>query len=119
MTILRNFSITTYRTIQANKQYIVIKHKQNKTGQLIDMSVSLDSNISVKEFEKFSKYKNIEIETATIRKMKIKAIAVFMKIKTIVGAIVMIKEETYKYIREIPNFQSWKSVSKKKKKDVK
>ena len=83
------------------------------------MSVSLDSNISVKEFEKFSKYKNIEIETATVRKMKIKAIAVFMKIKTIVGAIVMIKEETYKYIREIPNFQSWKSVSKKKKKDVK
>ena len=40
---------------QANRQGILIKHKQNKACQLIDMSVSSDSNISAKEYEKFSK----------------------------------------------------------------
>ena len=40
-----------------------------------------------------------------MRKMKIKTIPV------IIGAIVMIKEGTYKYVDEVPNFQSWKSVS--------
>ena len=41
---------------------IVIKNKQNKACQLIDMSVQLDSNISAKEFEKLSRYKDLEIE---------------------------------------------------------
>ena len=40
-----------------------------------------------------------------MRKMKIKTIPV------IAGVIVMIKEGTYKYVNEIPNFQSWKFVS--------
>ena len=39
VTILWNFHIRTDRTIQANRPDIVIKHKQNKTGQLIDMSL--------------------------------------------------------------------------------
>ena len=64
------------------------------------MSVSLYSIISDKEFEKFSKCEDLEIEAAKMRKMKIKIIPV------IVGTIVMIKEGTYKYVDEIPNFQS-------------
>ena len=35
--------------MQANGPGIVIKQKQNRTCQLIDMSVSSDSNISAKE----------------------------------------------------------------------
>ena len=57
--ILWDFPIKTDRTIQANRPDIVIKHNQSKTCQLTDTSVSSDSNISVKEFEKFSKYKEI------------------------------------------------------------
>ena len=64
MTNLWDFPIRTDRTIQANRPDIVIKHKQNKTCQLTDTSVSLDSNISAKEFEKLSKYKDLEIEIA-------------------------------------------------------
>ena len=39
VTILWDFPIRTDRTIQANRPDIVIKHKQSKTCQFIDMSV--------------------------------------------------------------------------------
>ena len=96
MTILWDFPIRTDRTIQANRPDIIIKHKQNKTCQLIDMSVPSDSNISAKEFEKLSKYKDLEIEIAKRWKMKIKIIPV------IVGALGMIKKGTQNYVNEIP-----------------
>ena len=64
VTNLWDFHIRTDRTIQANRPVIAIKHKQNKTCQLADTSVSSDSNISAKEFEKLSKYKDLEIEIA-------------------------------------------------------
>ena len=54
------------------------------------MSVSSDSNISAKEFEKLSKYKDLETEIAKMWKMKTKTLAV------IVGAISMIKKGTQK-----------------------
>ena len=66
VTILWDFPIRTDRTIQANRPDIIIKHKQNKTYQLTDMSVPLHSNISAKEFEKIIKYKDLEIEIAKI-----------------------------------------------------
>ena len=55
VTILWDFPIRTDRTIQANRSDIVIKHKQNKTCQFIDMTVPSDGNISAKEFEKLRK----------------------------------------------------------------
>ena len=57
LTTLWDFPIRTDRTTQANKPDIAIKHKQNKTCQLIDMSVPSDSNISAKVFEKLSNIK--------------------------------------------------------------
>ena len=95
VTILWDFPIRTDRTIQANRADIVIKHKQNKTCQLIDMSVPSDSNISAKEFEKLSKYKDLEIEIAKMWKMKTKTIPV------VVGALGMIKKGAQKYVNEI------------------
>ena len=56
VTILWDFTIHTDRTIQANQPDIVIKDKENNTCFLIDMSVPSDRNISVKVFEKLSKY---------------------------------------------------------------
>ena len=60
------------------------------------MSMASDSNISAKEFEKLSKYKNLEIEIAKMWKMKTKTILV------IVGALDMIKKGIQKYVKEIP-----------------
>ena len=96
MTILWDFLIRTDRTIQANRPDIVIKYKQNKTCQLIDMSVPSDSNTSAKKFEKISKYKDLEIETAKMQKMNTKTIPV------IVGTLSMIKKGTQKNVNKIP-----------------
>ena len=80
---------------QANRPDIVIKHKQNKTFQLIDMSVPSDSNNSAKVFAELSKDNDLEIEIINMWKMKTKAIPVT------VGALGMIKKETQKYVNEI------------------
>ena len=79
VTILWDFPIRTDRTIQANRADIVIKHKQNKTCQLIDMSVPSNSNISAKD---------LEIEIAKMWKKKTRTMAV------ISGALSMIKKGT-------------------------
>ena len=79
VTIVWDLPIRIDRTIQANRPDIVIKHKQNKTCQLIDMSVPSDSNISDKEFENLSKYKDIEFEIAKMWKMKAKTTPVIVR----------------------------------------
>ena len=84
----RDWSDRTDRTIQANKPDILIKHKQNKTYQLIDMGMPSDSNVSSKELGKLSRHKDLEIETAKIWKMKTIIIPV------IVRALGMIKKGT-------------------------
>ena len=106
MTILWDFLIRTDRTIQVNRPDIVIKHNQNKTCQLIDVSVPSDSNISVKEFEKLSKYKDLKIEIAKMWKMKTKTIP------AIVGALGMIKKRIQKYFNEIPGNLSLAQIQK-------
>ena len=93
--ILWDFSIGTDKTIRANRPDIVIKHKKYKTYQIIDMNVPSDNKISAKEFEKLSKYKDLETEIAKMWKMKTKTIPV------IVGALGMIKKGIQKYVSEI------------------
>ena len=88
LTIYWGFPIRTDKTIQAKRPVIVIKHKQNKTCQLTDMSVPSASNISAKVFEKLSKYKDLEIEIAKMWKIKTRTIPVT------VGALNMIKKGT-------------------------
>ena len=53
---------------------------------MTNVRVPSDSNISAKEFEKLSKYKNLEIGIAKMWKMKAKPIPV------ILGALGMIKK---------------------------
>ena len=60
------------------------------------MSVQSDSNISATEFEKCSKYKDLEIDIAKMWKIKTKTIPV------IVGALGMFKKKTQKHVNEIP-----------------
>ncbi|KAL1464022.1 hypothetical protein WDU94_003708 [Cyamophila willieti] len=61
--ILWYSQVHTDRTIRSNKPDIIIKDKTNRTCQLIDVSIPLDSNITAKEAEKKLKYKDLQIET--------------------------------------------------------
>ena len=106
LTIIWDFPIRTDRTVQANRPDVVMKHRQNKMCQLICISVPSDSNISSKNFEKLSKYKDMEIEIAKMWKMKTKTIPV------IVGALGMIKKGTQKYVNEIPGNLSLAEIQK-------
>ena len=62
--------------------------------------------ISAKEFQKLSRYKDLEIEIAKMWKMKTKTIPV------VVGAIDMIKKGTQKYVTEIPGNLSLSGIQK-------
>ena len=57
VTILWDMPIHTDRATAANRPDIVLKNKKNKTCLLIDMTIPLDTNTSVKTTEKLSKYK--------------------------------------------------------------
>ena len=73
---------------------------------MTNTSVSSDSNISVKEFEKLSKYKDLEIEITKMWKMNTKTISV------IVGALGKIKKQTQKYVNQIPGNLSLAEIQK-------
>lgn len=45
-----------------NKPNIVVKELTNKMCWLIDLSIPHDNNISAKEFDKFWKYKDVQIQ---------------------------------------------------------
>ena len=60
--ILWDMPIHTDRTIAANRLDIVLKNKKDKTCLLIDMTIPLNTNTSVKSMEKLTKYKDLEIE---------------------------------------------------------
>ena len=55
---------------------------------MIDVAVSADENISLEQFQKFSKDKDLEIEVIKIWKFKTKTVPV------VIGALGMIKKET-------------------------
>ena len=65
-----------------------------------------DNNTFVNEFEKLSKYKDLEIEIVKMWKMKAKIIPV------IVWALGMIKKGTQKYVNEIPGNLSLAAIQK-------
>ena len=62
VTTLWDILIHTDRTIAANRLAIVLKNKKYTTCLLIDMTIPLDTNISVRTTEKLTKYKDLEIE---------------------------------------------------------
>ena len=60
------------------------------------VAVPSDQNISLKEFQKFSKYKDLEIEVCKMGTFKTKTIPV------VIGAWGIIKKGTQNFIDEIP-----------------
>ena len=106
VTILWDFPINTDRTIKANRPDIVVKDRQKRTCLLIDMSVPSDKNIAVKEFDKLSKYKDLEIEIQKMWKLKASTVPV------IVGALGMIKKRTEEFVNMIPGTPSLQEIQK-------
>ena len=66
VTLLWDFPIRTDRTIQSNRPDIIVKDLKEKPCFLIDMSIPTDQNTSAKEFDKLSKYKDLEIEIKNV-----------------------------------------------------
>ena len=60
------------RKILANRLDIVIHDRKSKTCMLIDVSVPDDKNTLLKEAEKISKYKDLEIEINRMWNVKTK-----------------------------------------------
>ena len=91
--------------MQANRPDIIIKDKKAKACGLIDMSVPSDVNISDKEFEKLSKYKDLEIEIEMWH-MKTKMVSF------IIGALGMIKKGCQSHLDNIPGNPSLQDIQK-------
>ena len=71
-----------------------------------DVVVPADKNISLKEFQKLSKYKDLEIEVTKMWKLKTKTIPV------VIGALGMIKKGTQNSIDQIPGKPSLQEIQK-------
>ena len=63
---------------------------------MLDVAVPADKNISLKECQKLSKYKDLEIEVTKMWKLKTKTILV------VIGALGMIKKGRQNFIDQIP-----------------
>ena len=73
---------------------------------MMGMEVPSDQNISWKEFQKLSKYKDLEIEVTKMLKPKTKIVPV------VIGALEMIKKGTQNFIDQIPGKLSLKEMQK-------
>ena len=92
-----NIIIINYdRSIKANWSDIIVKDCTKKTCLLIDMTVPSDRNRSLKEYEKMSKYKDLEIEIKKMWHLKVIVMPV------VVGALGMIKKKTEDHVKRLP-----------------
>ena len=91
VTILWDMPIHTDKTIAANRPDIALKNKRDKTCLLIDMTIPLDTNTSVKTTEKLTKYKDLEIEVERMCGLKTTTVPVVM------GALGTIKKVIENY----------------------
>ncbi|XP_030751033.1 uncharacterized protein LOC115878627 [Sitophilus oryzae] len=98
--------IITDRTILANRPDLVFHDKKNSICLLIDVSVPDDNNISAKEVEKISKYKDIEIEISRMWNTKTKVVPV------VIGALGMLTKGHSNFIKLIPGHPSTNEVQK-------
>ena len=105
-TILWDFSIHADRTMQANKSDINIKGHKEKTCKLLDFTFPLDINISAKQFEKLSNYKNLQMEIERMWQLKTSVIPI------VVGALVLVKRGTAKHLKKILGKQNLAEMQK-------
>ena len=95
-TILWDMSLHTDREIKANRPDIIVKDKEQKQCHLIDVTVPSERNVSAKEVEKLSKYKDLENEITRMWDMKT------LTIPVVVGALGLMKKELDRHNSKIP-----------------
>ena len=95
ITIMWDMPVNTDRTITANRPDIIAKDSVNSTCKPIDMSVPSNRNIALKESEKKSKYKDLELEKQRMWHMKTKVIPV------VVGALGTVKKGMVENIKKV------------------
>ena len=105
-TILGDMPISTDREIKANKPDIVIKDLNKKKCWIIDISIPTDRNVALKEMEKLSKYKDLEIELNRMWKMDTIVVPI------IVGDLGMLRKTGKKWLDTIPGVYSIGEVQK-------
>ena len=88
--------IHTDRTIAANRPDTELKNKRDKTCLLIDMTIPLDTNTSVKTTEKLTKYKDLEIEVERMWGLKTTTVPV------VIGALGTVKKDMENHTNKIP-----------------
>ena len=103
---LWDFTTNTDRKIEANRPDITTENFEENTGIMVDVTVPADKNISLKEFQNLSRYKDIKIEVTKRLKLKTKTIPV------VIGALGMIKKGTQNFIDQIPGNSSLQEMQK-------
>ena len=102
---LWDFTTNTDRKIEANRPDIITENFEENTGIMVDVTVPADQNISLKEFQNLSGYKDIKIEVTKRWKLKTKTIPV------VIRALGMIKD-TQNFVDQIPGKSSLQEMQK-------
>ena len=95
VTILWDMPIHTDRTIAVNRPDIVLKNKKDKTCLLIDMTVPLNTNTSVKTTEKLTKHKDLKIEVERMWELK-------TTVPVVMGDLGTIKKDMERILQQNP-----------------
>ena len=95
ITILWDMAVHTDRTITANRPDIIVKELTNFTCKLINMTIPSDRNTALKETEKKSKCKDLELEIQRMWHVKTEVVPV------VVGALGTIKKGMIENIKKV------------------
>ena len=86
----------TDKEIKANRPDIIVKDKNTNICTFIEMSVPSERNVSTKEVEKISKYKDLEIEVSKMWNMKT------ITVPVVIGALGLVRKSLSQHVKKIP-----------------
>ena len=108
VTVLWDMPISTDRELKANKPYKVVKDHQSKACYIIDISAPSERNMALKEVEKLSKYKDLEIEINRMWNMNIIVIPVVIRN---LGMITKTNEKLIKQLPGVPHIEMLQKIT--------